>query len=423
MIRHRIFYGWINLIALWFCYMMILGTVTYSFGIIVGDMSADLGISITVASGGYTGYLLSQALLSPVLGRCANRYGAKRCIIAGSLAMAAGCFLMSFAADGVVLYYVVWVVFIGFAVRFAATSACQINISKWFFKKRGLAMAVFFTSGGLGGYLFTPFLTDVMGRYSWRAVWCVMGICGIVAAICTIAVIKENPEDIDEQIDGSINSAVNCRRLDISRFIPHAAAAAKTTENWTLSQVKKEKTYYILIFFQFLVSFYMVSIGNFAMSYMKTIGMTAEAAALIIGTYSLANIFGRLIVGAINDYVDSKLIFMVSTVLMEIGLGCMLYADSSILGYSFSWVAGIGFGMFIVTPSNALLNYFGSANYAEIVSSYGFTSGILCGFNSLIMGALCDITGDTMIIWIISLILVMIGFFFAANIKIPTHRK
>ena len=418
--KNGIFYGWINLIALWFCYMLILGTITYSFGIMVSEMSAGLGISITLASGGYTGYSLSQALLSPLLGSCAKRYGAKVCIIIGSLSMAAGCFIMAFAAKGLILYYIVWIVFLGVAVRFAASSACYININKWFFKKRGLAMAIFFTSGGLGGYIFTPLLTKVMELYSWRSVWVVMGICGLVATACTVLIIREDPADMGQQVDGG--ASASGKGLDISRFVPGFARAAKSTEPWTLSEVKREKTYYYLIFFQFLINFYMVSIGNFGISYMKTLGMTAAAAATLVSTYSFANIFGRLIVGAINDHVDSKYIFLISNFLMAVGLLCMMKADTPALGLLFSWVAGIGFGMFIVTPSNAIVNYFGNTNYSDIISSFGLISGVLCGFNSLIMGALCDLTGSTDIIWTISLTLVVIGLIVAAVMKPPVRR-
>lgn len=98
----RIFCGWVNLITLWLCYMLLLGTVTYNFGIVLGDMSMELGINITSASGGYTGYSLSQALLLPPLGRCAKRYGAKACICAGSFSIAGGCFLMAFAVREII---------------------------------------------------------------------------------------------------------------------------------------------------------------------------------------------------------------------------------------------------------------------------------------------------------------------------------
>lgn len=420
MVKKRLFYGWINLAVLWFCYMLILGSITYGFGIIVNDMRLDLGLTMTLASGGYTGYQLSQALFAPLLGKCAQRYGSKICIIIGGLSMAIGCGLMAFAVKGVFLYYFVWIFFIGIAVRFAASAACQINISKWFFKKRGLAMAIFFTSGGLGGYIFTNLLSNLIKYYSWRSVWVVMMLCGVLTVLLVLFILKEDPKDIGQQIDGGESTGAAKSKLDIGKYVPAFAAITKTSDNWTLKEARKNKTFYYLIFFQFVVSFYMVSIGNLGISYLGGLPLGADAAAKAIAMYSLANIFGRLLVGILNDHIDSKCIFAVSTVLMGVGLACMMFAKNTAMAFTFSWVGGIGFGMFIVTPSNALVNYFGSRHYPEIVSSFGFISGIICGFNSLIMGALCDLTGSSFIVWIISLGFVAVSLLLSLTMKIPT---
>lgn len=140
---------------------------------------------------------------------------------------------------------------------------------------------------------------------------------------------------------------------------------------------------------------------------------------MAIGTYSLANLFGRLLVGMMSDYIDSKYIFLVSTALMAIGLLIFIFAQNSEMAFSFSWIAGIGFGMFIVTPTNALVNYFGSTHYSSILSFFGLIAGIICGFNSLIMGALCDLTGNSFIVWCISLVLVVAAFLLSLKMEIP----
>lgn len=335
MVKKKLFYGWINLAVLWFCYMLILSSVTYGFGVIIDDMRMDLGLTMTLASGGYTGYQLSQALFAPLLGKCANRYGSRICIAIGGLSMTAGCGLMSFAVKGVVLYYVVWVIFIGIAVRFAATAACQINISKWFFKKRGLAMAIFYTSGGLGGYIFTYLLSSLIEHYSWRSVWVVMMLCGVLTVLLALLVLKESPEDVGQQIDNGTEASAVENKFSIGKFVPRFAAVNKTSDNWTLNEAQRNKTFYFLIYFQFVVSFYMVSIGNLGIGYLTELSLGPGAAAAAIATYSLTNIFGRLLVGAIGDHVDSKYILFISSVLMAVGLLFMMFAKSVAMAFAF----------------------------------------------------------------------------------------
>jgi MFS family permease len=326
---------------------------------------------------------------------------------------------MAFAVKGVFLYYVVWIFFIGIAVRFAATAACQINISKWFFNKRGLAMAIFYTSGGLGGYIFTYLFANLIENHSWRSVWVVMMLCGVLTVILALVILKESPEDVGQQIDNGKTAETSHKKFSLSRFVPKFAAINKTSDTWTLTEAKKNKVFYVLIYFQFVVSFYMVSIGNLGIGYLNELALGPGVAAAAIATYSLTNIFGRLLVGVISDHVDSKYILFISSVLMGIGLLFMMFAKNAAMALVFSWIAGIGFGMFIVTPSNALVNYFGSKHYSDIISSFGFISGILCGFNSLIMGALCDLTGSSFIVWCISLGFVAISVILSLAIKIP----
>jgi len=417
--KRKIFYGWINLIVLWFCYMFTMAAITYGYGVIVEDMRVGLGLSLTIASGAYTGYSLIQALLSPLLGAAANRFGAKKCLIAGGFAMALGCGMMAFLVKGVLLYYVAWMLFLSFGVRFASTTACQLNIAKWFFRRRGLAMAIYMTSGGVGGYILTPLFTRITQQYSWRGVWALMAAFGLATAILSLLIVKEDPNDIGQQLDGGEGQEKEKKKGGAALRIPAALALKKTTDSWTLKEARGQSVFYCMVYFQFLISFYMISITSLGISHFKALGFDAATAALIIGSYSLANLFGRLLVGFVNDHIDTKYILFASGCLMAAGLILMMFAQNEIMAYSFAWLAGIGYGMLIVTPPNALANYFGSAHYAGILSMVGLISGLICCFNPLIMGSLTDLTGSSMIVWYISLAFVAVGIVISLVMKAP----
>lgn len=385
-------------------------------------MRHDLGLSLSLASGGYAGYQLAQALFSPLLGKCADHYGVKCCIVIGGLSMTIGCGLMAFVVREILLYYLVWIIFISIAVRFAASSACQINIAKWFLKKRGLAMSIFFTSGGMGGFIFTHLLSSVVKTYSWRKVWSILMLCGVLTVFLAVFVLKEHPEDVGQQVDNgdSFSKSENKRNTEkIGNYIPQFIATNKTNDGWTLREVRKEKTYYYLIYFRILVSFYMVAIGNFCFGYLDALMLGENLAATAIGMYSLANIIGRLLSGMLSDYIDSKYIILISSVLMIIGLLFLLFAQNTAMVLAFSWISGIGFGTFLVTPSNALVNYFGSQYYSAILSSFGFVSGIIGSFSSLILGALCDLAGSSIVVWYATLVTIAVAFFLALRISPP----
>ena len=106
--NNRIFYGWVNLLIIWIVALVCVVPFCYSFDLAVGALG-----------------FLALALLN---------------------------------GESTVLYYVIWMVPISIFLRFGGSYCSQMCISKWFYCHRGLAMSIFFVAGGVGGYLFTPFL-------------------------------------------------------------------------------------------------------------------------------------------------------------------------------------------------------------------------------------------------------------------------
>ena len=71
------------------------GTIYYAFGVLVTQMSADLGLSLTLSYGLLSAALLAGSLSAPLAGSLIDRLGARRMMAAGSLAAALGFALMS----------------------------------------------------------------------------------------------------------------------------------------------------------------------------------------------------------------------------------------------------------------------------------------------------------------------------------------
>lgn len=409
----KLFYGWIDLGALWVCYLLIMGAITYTFGVVVSDMVRDLKMTMTVASGGYTGYNLANALLAPAMGKFTSKYGTKKCLMLGTLSMVIGTAIMAFFVQSVVVYYVVWIVFIGIGVRFGSLSPCQINISNWFFRKRGMAMAIFLTAGGVGGFIFAPLMNSVRNTFSWRHVWMVLMLCSLLAFLTALIFVKEKPADVGQEIDGGTTAAIQKEKI---------TRTYKSSDPWTLSEVRKQPVYYQIIFFQFCVAFLMIAIGNQGINHMVQIGLTSEVAAAAIATFSLVNTLGRLLVGFVSDRFEMRFLLVGGAILVMIGLIALCFAETKALAYMFAACTGLGYGIYIVAPANIILNYFGTHDYANINANFNLVSGLVGGFNSVIIGALFDLTGSYYIIWAITCVFMLISIVAALKTKPPIYK-
>ena len=98
------FYGWINLGILWFCYCTVVASISYAFGVVVSDMAGSFGMTMTMATGAYTGYTLVHALTAPIAGKFINRFGAKKSMLAGLGLLTAVCLLLSVLGKSVWMY-------------------------------------------------------------------------------------------------------------------------------------------------------------------------------------------------------------------------------------------------------------------------------------------------------------------------------
>ena len=66
------------------------GTLYYSFGILAGDIAADLGWPVSRVFGAFSLTLLAAGFAAPLAGRLVDRHGAATVMTAGSVAAAAG---------------------------------------------------------------------------------------------------------------------------------------------------------------------------------------------------------------------------------------------------------------------------------------------------------------------------------------------
>ena len=409
----RPFYGWINLIILWFSYCTVVASISYAFGAVVSDMADSLGMTMTLATGAYTGYTLVHALSAPLAGKYINRFGAKTSMITGLGIMTAGCLLLALVGKSVWFYYVFWIFFVGFGMRFGTLLPSQVNVSKWFFKYRGLAMSLLLTAGGIGGYIFTPICAKLNEVYSWRSVWLMIAGLSAVSMILVFAFLREEPENVGLSADGEHGCG------DEKETAMHAAIGYKTTENWTLADTKKSAAFYMLIFLYFASSYQLSVISSQGINHLALQGVERSAAASAVGAFAFINTFGRIVVGVFGDRVDMKKILALGAVTSVAGFWLLMQAKTAGAAYGALILSGLGYGIVMVAPQNMLLNYFGSYDYANINGLYSMAAGVLSASPAVIVGWFYDLNGNYNFAWLFGIFLMMIVLAIAIMIKPP----
>ena len=200
--RGGIFYGWWVLSA-----AVVLGF--FAFGVVIPGYLAfsvlirgELGLT-----SGQSAFVVGAAwgvgdVTSLAAGWLADRYGARRLILAGGLLSGLGFAAMGFADSfwAIVAVYSV-AASVGRGLGIFPTLMTVVN--QWFEQRKAFALAVINTAVMGGAAAILPALSSAADQFGWRATAMVAGILVCVLTVPAVAIIRSRPEDVGLQPYGA----------------------------------------------------------------------------------------------------------------------------------------------------------------------------------------------------------------------------
>lgn len=220
--RSGVFYGWWVLsasAALGFCAFGVVIPGYLAFSVPVRD---ELGLS-----SGQSAFIVGAAwgigdITSLLAGWLADRYGARRLVLAGGLLCGIGFAGMGLAGSfwGVVAAYTV-TASVGRGLGIFPTLMTVVN--QWFEDRKALALAVVNTAVTGGAAAVLPALNYAGGQIGWRATAMIAG--GIVCALTlpAAAIIRSRPEDMGLEPYGSSGTTQRVSRSPLRRTLDTGA--------------------------------------------------------------------------------------------------------------------------------------------------------------------------------------------------------
>ncbi|UWQ96439.1 MFS transporter [Rhodobacteraceae bacterium M385] len=160
--------------------------------LILPDVQAEFGVSRAGASLPYTATMIGFALGNYLIGRAVDRFG-----LAGSLAATA--VLMGAAYGAALMAPTIGILataqfFIGFGSA-ASFGPLIADVSQWFLKRRGLAVAIAASGNYISGAIWPVLLAGVLAEDGWRAAYVVVALaCVVVMLPLTWTLRKGLPE-------------------------------------------------------------------------------------------------------------------------------------------------------------------------------------------------------------------------------------
>lgn len=359
----RLFHGWWIAAVSSLSLSLSIGTLAvYAFSLFVKPLSEEFGWSRGEISFAMTLTNLAVSLVSPLLGRAADRFGSRAVLVPAHVCL--GLVLASFYFLAGSLWHL-YALYVCIGLLGAGTSplAHARLIAKWFDRQRGMALG--FTMAGVGvGSFFVPTAAQwLLSNYGWRLTYVAMGAFAVLIPVPLMAMVtRESP-----------------------------VATVKTgarLAGWT-----REKAIRTGVFWQMVAVFSMAAACAYAaVAHLVPIltdrGMPVQQAALALSLFGVSAMFGRILTGLLMDRYFAPYVIALMFAGVAGGLALLIAG----MGYPAAVLVGLGLGAEIDVMPYLVSRYFGMRSFGEI---YGlifasFTVGIAAG--PYLMGAGFDAT-------------------------------
>ncbi len=346
--------------------------IRHGFGLWLQPITMDRGWTRETFAFALAIQNLAWGLAGPLAGMLADRYGAFRVLIVGSLLYAAGLIGMALATSGLAFTGSAGLL-IGMAQ--SGTTYAVIygviarNVAP---EKRSWAMGVAAAAGSFGQFLMVPVENWLISGWGWQNALFVLGCLAL--AIMPLAFGLREPA--------------------------HAPTGFRQSVGSALREAFGYRSFNLLMAGYFVCGFQVVFIGVHMPSYLKDKGLGPEVATIALALIGLFNVFGTYAAGALGNRLAKRHILASIYALRGVAIVVFLLAPLTPWSvYIFASVMGL-LWLSTVPPTNAIVAQIFGVQYMSMLGGFVFLSHQIGSFLGVWLGGkLYDTTGSYDVVW------------------------
>ena len=386
-------YGW-AIVAMATVLQVSTNFISQAFSILIVILKEDFGWSLTAIGLAYFFRSIISAVLSPVAGIIADRYGVRRSMIVAGICYTGGMFLLSTISAQ-------WQLYLYYSVILGiAQSLFRVNIpttvAAWFKTRLGLAVGIQQSAGGMGGSIMAPALALLLSRTDWETAFWIIPAVGGTIVFSLIFLFHGDPADRNKKPYGATED-------DPPPVASSDPAITKLRSKVFLSQAKQTLSFWNLIAIHHLgcVGHSIVMVA--AVVYATQVGLTLQAAAWIVSIYSLTSIASRFATPLLADMCGPKWVMSLAYTIQGISVALLFWTEEPWQFYLFAGVFGVGLGGEMSAFLVINRQYYGMGPVRAIFGFQNMGSGVGMAIGGFMGLVIADRYGFD-IAWIISIV-------------------
>ncbi len=382
-----------------------------TIGLIAGSVSAEFGWSsqqIFIAQGLATA---GAIVVAPFIGGLVDRFGA-RVIICSAFAVEALIIASFHWLDAsITMFYARYVLLTllgtgGTHVAFATV------ISRWFDRRRGMALGIALTGTGLGGVFWSLVVQALFDRYGWRDAYLYLAaMIGLVTLPIMLLMIRESPESMGLNVDGDA-SGIRTASL---------GSDSAALSGLTLREAVRTSHYWLMFVIYLLVAIGTYSVMVHMVPFLKGRGESAQTAAAVQASLWAVLVVGRFSAGWLMDRFFAPYVAIAFLILPIVGISLLASGAAGPVAFVAAMLVGLAAGAEVDVVAYLAGRYFGLAHFALIYATFYSAFSLGAGIGPAgTAWAVARFGGYGLVFWIIAGIL---GLAAVLLLCLPKYKK
>lgn len=384
-----IFYGWV-IVAASLCVATVAYAVHYSFGIFFKPLATDFGWTQTwartIISGAFALYMISRGGFGILTGWATDKYGPRIIVAAGGFFICLGLLLTSqiSAIWQLYLFYGL-MVGLGVSVAFAPLTA---TASRWFLKRRGLAVGIVVAGVGLGTAIMPRPAAYLISVYSWQTSYIILGLAALVVIGLAALLLRRSPEEMGLLPYGKAEAS------DPNEMIKENPSLSNEREGFSIAEAIRTGPFWVLVLMTtlFATCLYMVMVH--IVPYATDIEIPLPVAVNFMVVIGISTIIGRLAMGAVADRIGSKLTLAICLIIEAIVVFWLLEMRDVWMFYVFAAIFGFVYGGCVPQLPLLAAELFGLQSIGAIIGVEMLGTSIGGAIGPLLGGWVYDVTNS-----------------------------
>jgi MFS family permease len=336
---------------------------------------------------------LAWGLAGPFAGAIADRWGAFRVLVIGSLLYAAGLVTMGLATTGAGFLGSAGVL-LGMAQ--AGTTYAIVygvigrNVAA---EKRSWAMGITAAAGSFGQFLMVPIEGGLIGGVGWQNALFVLGLTALLIVPLAFGLRETKrvePATQQQSIGAALREAIG------------------------------DRSFKLLTAGYFVCGFQLAFIGVHMPSYLKDRGLTPGVATTALALIGLFNVFGTYVAGSLGGRLPKR--YLLSAIYTLRSLAIVAFVLAPLTPWSvYLFASAMGFLWLSTVPlTNGIVAEIFGVRYLSMLGGFVFLSHQVGSFLGVWLGGrLYDATGSYDVVWWIAIALGV----FAAVVNLPIRER